>query len=47
MAGKKTVNNKPQKNNPQSKQMIIYRAVFIVISLIVLFSMVLSAVATF
>jgi amino acid permease len=44
MASKKSESNKPQKNTREAAQMLIYRIVFIVISLMLLFSLVLSAV---
>jgi hypothetical protein len=44
MASKKSTNNKPERNSREAKQMLIYRIVFIVISLMLLFSLVLSAV---
>jgi hypothetical protein len=47
MAVKKSVNPKTSKNPRESRQLLIYRIVFVVLSLIVLFSMLLSAVATF
>jgi hypothetical protein len=47
MASKKSVGNKPQTNKRDGLQMLIYRIVFVVISLILLFSLILSAVTTF
>jgi hypothetical protein len=47
MASKKPVGNKPQKNKGDGLKMLIYRIVFVVISLILLFSLILSAVTTF
>jgi hypothetical protein len=50
MSSKKPASNKPEKtakNNRQSRQLSIYRTIFVIISLIILFSMLFSAVATF
>jgi len=44
MASKKSESNKSQKNTREAVQMLVYRIVFIVISLMLLFSLVLSAV---
>jgi hypothetical protein len=46
MASKKSGNNKPEKKESQIG-LVIYRVVFVVVSLILLFSLIFSAVATF
>jgi hypothetical protein len=46
MASKKSGNNKPEKKESQTG-LVVYRVIFVVVSLMLLFSLIFSAVATY
>ena len=46
MASKKSVKNKPEKKENQAG-LVAYRVIFVIVSLMLLFSLIFSAVATF